>query len=356
MTQQVLIIGGGIIGCATALELATAGSRVTLLDRGTLGGEASWAGAGLLSALLPWNYREEVTRLIDGSRALYPQWVQALSASGIDPEYRTSGLLVLPPYDLEKALAWARANGEPLTELAAHSLEPQLGFDTPALWMQQVAQVRNPRLLQALRRMLALRGVEIREATQVDAWQTDGSRITGVQTSQGIIEAEVFVVAAGAWSGEVLGEWGAHLAIKPVRGQILLYKTAPGRLRHMLYRDGLYIIPRDDGHVLVGSTLEDVGFDKQVTAVARESLAQRAVELLPWLTDTPLVGHWAGLRPGAPDNIPIISRHPQIENLFINSGHYRYGVTLAPVSAQLMADLVLGRPSAFDLRPYRWPV
>ena len=166
----------------------------------------------------------------------------------------------------------------------------------------------------------------------------------------------MFIVAAGAWSGEVLSEWGAHLPVKPIRGQIVLYKTAPGRLRHMLYRDGLYIIPRDDGHVLVGSTLEDVGFDKQVTAVARESLVQRAVELLPWLTDTPLVGHWAGLRPGTPDNIPIISRHPQIENLFINSGHYRYGVTLAPVSAELMADLVLGRPSAFDLRPYRWPV
>lgn len=356
VTQQVLIIGGGVIGCASALALATAGCRVTLVERGTLGGEASWAGAGLLSALLPWDYREEVTRLVDASRALYPQWVQALSASGIDPEYRTSGLLVLPPYDLEKALAWARASGEPLTELAAHSIEPMLAFDTPALWMQQVAQVRNPRLLYALRRMLALRGVEIREATQIDAWQTAGSRITGVQTPHGVMAAEVFIVAAGAWSGEVLGEWGAHLPVKPVRGQIVLYKTAPGRLRHMLYRDGLYIIPRDDGHVLVGSTLEDVGFDKQVTAAARESLAQRAVELLPWLKDAPIAGHWAGLRPGTPDNIPLISRHPLIENLFINSGHYRYGVTLAPVSAELMADLVLGRPSAFDLRPYRWPV
>ena len=209
MTQQILIIGGGIIGCATALALATAGCRVSLVERGTLGGEASWAGAGLLSALLPWDYREEVTRLVDASRALYPEWVRTLSASGIDPEYRASGLLVLPPYDLEKALAWARASGEPLTELAAYTLEPMLACDTQALWMQQVAQVRNPRLLHALRRMLALHGVEVREATRVDAWQTAGSRITGVHTTNGLMEAEAFIVAAGAWSGEVLGEWAA---------------------------------------------------------------------------------------------------------------------------------------------------
>ena len=356
MAQQVVIIGGGIIGCATALALATAGCRVTLIERGALGGEASWAGAGLLSALLPWDYREEVMRLVDGSRALYPEWVRALSASGIDPEYRTSGLLVLPPYDVEKAWAWARAGGEPLVELAARTVEPMLACDTSALWMPQVAQVRNPRLLRALRRMLALRGVEIREATPVSGWVQSGLRITGARTPQGIMEADTFIAAAGAWSSAVLGEWGAALPIKPVRGQIVLYKTTPGRLRHMLYRDGLYIIPRDDGHVLVGSTLEDVGFDKQVTAAARETLTQGAVELLPWLKDTPIAGHWAGLRPGTPDNIPLIGRHPQIENLFINSGHYRYGVTLAPASAQLMTDMVLGRPSAFDPQPYRWPV
>jgi glycine oxidase len=354
--QRVVIVGGGIIGCATALELASSECEVTLIERGKLGNEASWAGAGLLCALLPWDYREEVTRLVDGSRALYPEWVGALSASGVDPEYRTSGLLVLPPYNLKKALAWAHTSGESLLELPAHTVESSLAIDAPSLWMRDVAQVRNPRLLRALRQMLDLRGVTVLESTPVSGWQEFNSRITGVLTPRGVLEAEMFVVAAGAWSGEVLGEWGAQLPVKPVRGQIVLYKTAPGRLRHMLYRDGLYIIPRDDGHVLVGSTLEDVGFDKRVTAAARESLTQGAVELLPWLKDTPIVGHWAGLRPGSTDNIPIIGRHPQIENLFINSGHYRYGVTLAPISAQLMADEILGRPSDFDMQPYRWLV
>ena len=355
VARHVVIIGAGVIGCATALELSTAGSRVTLIERGTLGGEASWAGAGLLSALLPWDYRAEVTQLVDASRALYPEWVQMLRTSGVDPEYRNSGLLVLPPYDLSKARAWARAGGESLEEIAARTLEPALAFDTPALWMPQIAQVRNPRLLRALRQLLAQRGVEIREATPVTGWEQTGSRIAGVETPHGAVKADAFIVAAGAWSGTVLGEWGATLPIKPMRGQIVLYKTAPGRLRRMLYRDGLYIIPRDDGHVLVGSTLEDVGFDKRVTDAARASLAQNAAEWLPWLKDTPIVGHWAGLRPGTPDNMPIIGRHPRIENLFINSGHYRYGVTLAPASARLLADLVLDRHSAFDPRPYCWP-
>lgn len=355
MTQSVLIIGGGIIGCASALELAQAGCRVTLLERGTLGGESSWAGAGLLSALLPWDYRDELVRLLDRSRALYPAWIEGLRASGVDPEYRVSGLLLLPPYELAKALPWADSCGEPVEELPAQRVEPSLAVDGPALWMPQVAQVRNPRLLQAMRQTLLQHGVTLLEATPVSGWRSVGGRITGAQTPQGVLAADRFVVAAGAWSCETLGAWGATLPIKPMRGQIVLFKSTPGRLRHMLYCDGFYLIPRDDGHILAGSTLEDVGFDKQVTDAARLSLMQRATELLPWLRDTPVVAHWAGLRPASPDNMPIISRHPEIDNLFVSSGHYRYGVTLAPVSAQALADLVLGRDSQFDLSAFRWP-
>lgn len=356
MQQRVCITGGGIIGCASALALAQAGCRVTLVERGILGGESSWAGAGLLSALLPWDYREEVVRLLDQSRALYPAWLESLRDSGVDPEYRVSGLLVLPPYDLAKALVWANTRGEVIEELPARHLEPSLACDGTALWMPQVAQVRNPRLLRALRVTLLAHGLKVLEATSFGGWRTAGGRITGAQTSQGLLEADDFVIAAGAWSGEVLGAWGAQLAIKPMRGQIVLYKTAPGRLRHMLYQDGFYLIPRDDGHILAGSTLEDVGFDKHVTDTARQSLMQRATELLPWLKDTPVVAQWAGLRPGTPDNLPIISRHPEIENLFINSGHYRYGVTLAPASAQGLADLILNRNGIVDLQPFTWPV
>lgn len=356
MTQQVLIVGGGVIGCATALALATAGCRVTLIERGTLGGESSWAGAGLLSPLLPWHYRDEVTRLTDWSRALYPAWIGDLrAASGVDPEYRACGMLVLPPYDLAAALAWAGVSGEPVQELSARSMLPALALDDSALWMSRVAQVRNPRLLQALRLALLRHGVQILEQTAVTGWRSTPTRIDAVTTAQGAIAADEFVLAAGAWSRELLGEQGADIPIKPVRGQIVLFKSEPGRLQQVVYRDGLYIIPRDDGHILVGSTLEEVGFDKGVTEAARIDLTQRAAALLPFLEQTPMVGHWAGLRPGSPDNIPIMARHPAIENLYLSSGHYRYGVTMAPASAQFMANLILGRPNPIDASPYRWP-
>ena len=354
--QQVLIIGGGVIGCATALALATAGCRVTLIERGALGGESSWAGAGLLSPLLPWHYRDEVTRLTDWSRALYPGWIDGLRAtSGVDPEYRACGMLVLPPYDRRAAVAWMGAHGQPIEEISARVVPDLAILDESALWMSQVAQVRNPRLLQALHQALLQHGVQICEQTAVTGWQATPNRINSVETTQGAMTADVFVLTAGAWSGELLRELGADIPIKPVRGQIVLFKTDPGRLKQVVYYDGLYIIPRDDGHILVGSTLEDVGFDTGVTEEARVNLIGRASELLPFLKQTPVAAHWSGLRPGSPDNIPIMARHPTIENLYLSSGHFRYGVTMAPASAQFMANLILGLPNPIDAAPYRWP-
>jgi glycine oxidase len=358
LVRSVLIIGGGVIGCASALELAQAGCLVTLIDRGLIGGEASWAGAGLLSALLPWDYRAEVVRLMNQSRALYPDWIAGLKHSGVDPEYRASGLLVLPPYDLSQALQWARDSHEVVETCPANRIEPSLESEETALWMPQVAQVRNPRLLRALHQALVQHGVVVHESTALTGWLSDGSRMSGALTPRATLVADSYVMTTGAWSCATLGRLqgdDAPLPIRPMRGQIVLYKTSPGRLRHMLYRDGFYLIPRDDGHILAGSTLEDVGFDKQVTADARQLLMQRASALLPWLQTEPVVGHWAGLRPAAPDNLPIISRHPKHENLYMSSGHYRYGVTLAPASARALGDLILERQSLFNLQDFAWP-
>lgn len=355
MLQRVYVIGGGVIGCATALALAmTAACRVSLIERSTLGSESSWAGAGLLSPLLPWHYPGEVTRLVDWSNELYPAWVAALqAASGIDPEYRSCGMLVLPPYDRAAARAWAASSGGAVHESPARSVLPDLALDAEGLWLPQVAQVRNPRLLQALRQALTQRGVEILEHTEVRGWVRCGNQVSGVETSRGRFEADTYLVAAGAWSAKILDE---PLPIKPMRGQIVLLKGPAGDLRHILYADGLYVIPRDDGHILIGSTLEDVGFDKSTTEAARVDLLARASALLPLLADLPVVGHWAGLRPGSPDNIPIMARHPALDNLYLSSGHYRYGVTMAPASAQFMANLILGRPNPIDAEPYRWPI
>ncbi len=358
MTPDFLIIGGGVIGCATALELATAGARVALLDRGHLGCESSWSGAGLLYPLLPWDYRPEVTRLTSWGRALYPEWVaRAQAGSGIDPQYIESGLLVLPPYDHDRAVAWAAARHETLAEVSPRLVEPAVQHAGPALWLPRVAQVRNPRLLRALRGALVKRGVVIHEGVEVSELQRAGARLGAVRASDGVVySADQVIVAAGAWTPAVLGELGAGLDIRPVRGQMLLYKTDRIILRRIVLIEGTYLIPREDGHILVGSTLEEAGFDKSVTDEAHRALKQRAEAVLPQLKGLEPVRQWAGLRPGSPDNIPVIGRHPEIGNLWVSSGHFRYGVTMAPASARLLGDLLLGRACEMDPAPYAWPL
>lgn len=286
---------------------------------------------------------------------LYPDWVAALYAStGVDPEYVRSGMLVLPPFDADSAENWAQAHGEVLERVRGRDRVPALAADDPALWLPDVAQVRNPRLLRALRAALQHAGVTLMEQTPAQRLVVEDARVVGVETPQGRVLADEYVVSGGAWSASLLGEWAPAMALKPMRGQIVLLKGAPGRLSTILYREGLYVIPRADGHILIGSTLEDVGFDKSVTENARIGLLAGASALLPWLSELPVVAHWAGLRPGSPYNIPIIDRHPRISNLYLSAGHYRYGVTMAPASAKLLADRMLGRESAIPAAPYSW--
>ncbi|HEX8873436.1 MAG TPA: FAD-dependent oxidoreductase, partial [Nitrosospira sp.] len=184
-------------------------------------------------------------------------------------------------------------------------------------------------------------------------------RIQSICTSQGVeYSADHYVITAGAWSRQLLGGHALNLDIWPVRGQILLFKAQPDLLKTIVLRehDYFYLIPRRDGHILAGSTLEEAGFDKSPTAEARRMLLARAHALVPALTEETIAGHWAGLRPGSPDNIPIIDRHPSIANLYLNSGHYRYGVTMAPGSARLLSNIILDKPQPLDIAPYRWPV
>jgi glycine oxidase len=163
-------------------------------------------------------------------------------------------------------------------------------------------------------------------------------------------------MATGAWSRELLGNHALKLNIWPVRGQILLFKAPLDLLKTIILREGgyFYLIPRRDGHILAGSTLEEASFDKSLTIEARQMLLAKAQALMPSLTEATVAGHWAGLRPGSPGNIPIIDRHPSIPNLYLNSGHYRYGITMAPGSAHLLVNLILDKPQPLDMTPYRW--
>ncbi len=341
--SEIIIIGSGALGLATAQSLLQQGAGVTVLERGAVGQESSWAGGGILSPLCPWDYPDEVMRLALRSMALFGGFAEHLyHATGIDPEYQRCGMLVLPPFNVNVALPWC----------AAHGLKVEQCGD--GLLLPEVAQVRNPRLLQALRVRVGQLGGRIVEQCEVKQIVAEAGRVTHLATTQGDFIAYSYIVTAGAWSKVLLGEHALHADIKPIRGQMLLFKFDAPPLPHIVLENDLYLIPRRDGHLLVGSTREDVGFDKSTTDAARAMLLQRASLLLPALADMPVVKHWAGLRPASPANIPTIGRHPHLPNLYINSGHFRYGVTMAPASVEVLLNELNGASQTFDVKPYRW--
>jgi glycine oxidase len=349
-----LILGGGIVGLATAWELAGRGASVEVLEKALPGQESSWAGAGILSTLLPWDYGAAVTALAERSQARYAAWIDRIrTTSGTDPEYRQTGMLVLPPFPHPQAEAWLAARGwstptAPPAPLAA------LPNAAEGIWLPQVAQVRNPRLIQALLGSLAARGITVHHHAAA-GFEVKAGRLAACQAGGRRWQAHAFIAAAGAWTADLLAPCPHPLPIRPVRGQMLLYRAKAGRLPSIVYQQGRYLVPRADGHILAGSTLEEVGFDKATTPTAFDELHGFVGRLLPDVAASSPIRHWAGLRPGSPDNVPIISRHPDLANLFVNSGHFRYGVTMAPASAELLADLALGTQPALDPSPYAWP-
>ncbi len=350
-----LIVGGGLIGMLCARELASEGAKVRLVDKSVPGREASWAGGGILSPLYPWRYPPAVTALARWSQQRYADFARQLrDETGVDPEWERSGLLILDEDEPAKALQWARENGvvvEKLDTDAVQACEPALAPRWPAvLWLPQVAQLRNPRLLRALKRSLAQRKIDVAEHVSVERLITAGNRVTGVETATGRMMADRVVLTAGAWSSALVP--GLQRTIEPVQGQIIAFKTAPGLVRRIVLNEGYYVIPRRDGLVLAGSTLEYRGFDKAVTAEACQRLQREASRMIPALADVGVEYHWAGLRPGSPSGIPCIGEHPRIQGVFINTGHFRNGVVTALASVRLLTDLIVGRKPIVIPEPY----
>ena len=357
MKKHVIIIGGGIVGCMTAMELVNRGCRVSIVERNQIAsqtsGESSWAGGGIIFPLLPWLYSETVNALTLNSANFYRDLSQRLLLeTGFDANFEQSGFLLLPKFDLEAAVAWCTNHQVPLENVQAGAFGVESPSGEDALWLPSVCQIRPPYMMQAMRHWLEnnsnvslLEHTELIPLKQVDKlseWQT----VSGEKLS-----ADQFVVTSGAWSFELLKETSAKLNIKPMRGQILLYQPQKN-LEQMVYREGFYMIPRRDGYLLAGSTLEDVGFDTAVTSEVRAEISAKAEAIMPALRSSPIIKHWSGLRPGTPENLPTIGAHPSIENLFLNTGHFRYGLTMAPASAKLLASLMFGETPAIDSKPY----
>lgn len=357
--QQVVVIGGGVMGCLTALELLDNGRQVCLLERGSTGQEASWAGGGIVTPLYPWRYSQAVSALAEWSQAHYSRLCQQLhQRTGVDPEYTECGLIWLDHAEQDAALAWATEQRSPLTAVDSDFIYQQVsdlapGF-TRGIWHPQLANVRNPRLMAALKkRLLQFPEFTLLEDTLATGLKVEGGKVKGVAHSRGEQTADAVVVAAGAWSGDWLGDLGMELAVEPVKGQMLLYKAAPGWLPSMVLNESRYAIPRRDGHILIGSTLEYAGYDTSTTAQALESLRASAHGLLPALAEMQPVVQWAGLRPGSPDGIPFIGEVPGIEGLWLNTGHFRNGLVLAPASCRLLVDLMTGKTPEMSAEPYR---
>jgi glycine oxidase len=353
-----IIIGGGLIGMLTARTLRRRGLSIGILERGPFGREASWAGGGILSPLYPWRDTPAVSHLAAAGAGMYPSLTWELTAAtGIDPEWRPCGLLALGVSDQGEALAWARARNFEMRSVDAKevaTLEPRLApQDGSVLYRPNVAQIRNPRLLKALRQDLENSDVELLADEEVVAIEVKRDRVRGVRGAKGTLyKCNSAVIANGAWSGRLLRETGLDLPIRPIRGQMILLQGTAGMLRHIVLQQGHYLVPRSDGAIVAGSTVEDVGFDAATTEQGLQELKGFVAGLAPALAKLPVVKHWAGLRPGCGQGIPYIGAHPRCQGLYVNAGHFRNGIVMAPAAAELLAALMLDEAAFMDTAPY----
>lgn len=360
---DVVIVGGGVIGLSLAYELSGRGRSVAVLDRGELGRAASWAGAGLIAPLSERPTGDPMVQLRSRGAELYPLWSERLKGeTGIDNGYRRTGGLDVAladdeANDLRSMAGRWRLEGvvfEHLSDADRRRIEPALAPDAVAAYfLPDRAQIRNPWHLRALAASCERRGVVLRPNTPALGFATAGGRVRGVTTAAGEIAAEHVVVSAGPWTGVLLEGVGAKIATPPVKGEILLLRGRPGQLRRIIEHGKNYLVPRDDGLILVGATEEEAGFDTASTAEGQRILREAIARLCPSLGDLPAEGAWAGLRPGSFDTRPYIGPLPGFENLWVVSGHKRAGLQLAPSTAELVADLLAGEAPRINPAPFR---
>jgi glycine oxidase len=357
MSYEIAIIGGGIIGLSIARELALRGVKdICLIERSKLGAEASFAAGGMLAPQAEANSQDAFFELCSASRDLYPNFAASLlEETGIDVQLDQTGTLYLAlnehdQHELDRRYAWqTQANlvVEKLDAIDAGKLEPHISSKvTGALRFPLDMQVDNRQLVTALARSVAKQNVAVLTATSVESVSRE-SQSFNIRTDCGQIEAATVIVAAGSWtSAIVLPAPVTPPEIRPVRGQMVCFDSKPQLWRHVIYSPRGYLVPRQDGRVLSGSTSEDVGFVKQITAGGMSSILANSLEISPQVSVLPVIDSWAGLRPCSPDGLPVLGACVEIDQLFYATGHYRNGILLAPITGELIADAVVERKSS----------
>ncbi len=352
-----IVVGGGIIGCTIACELRKAKQKVAVVERSVPGSEASVAAAGMLAPHAGPLLRTPFFNLLRESLALYPQFVQEVEGeTGLETEFRNSGLFYLAfDEEDEKALAekmdWQEKSGVEAEWVAGEHIrkkEPSVGRNVrKGLYFPEDCQIDNIKLVNAIGQWAKKLGVEFILGSPATKIWMEEDHLRGIITGREKIESPVVINAAGSWA-DFDRSLPFEIPIKPARGQILVLKHHHPLFKHMLYTRRIYVVNREDGRMIVGSTVESVGYDKNVTVKGLYKLLRGLVEINPELGFLSFQQCWAGLRPRSKDNLPILSKSP-IEGLFLATGHFRNGILLAPLTARLICQLVLGKKLSYDL-------
>jgi glycine oxidase len=362
-SADIVIVGAGVIGLSIARALALRGvSEVILIERGVPGAEASWAAAGILAPQVEADRADDFFGLANDSRDLYPEFAASLKEeTGIDVELDLTGTLCLGFTDEDEAELRSRYDWQSNAGLSvdwlsgeeARGIEPCTSEQVRcALRLPNDYQVENRRLIQALLKANECLGVSVVPNCLVDELVIENEKVRGVETSEGFVAAPVVVLAAGAWTSLISSPEMTLLEVEPVRGQMLCYEPRPQIARHVIYSSRGYLVPRSDGRLLAGSTAERVGFEKLVTDDGVCGIKSMAIEIAPALAQLTPVESWAGFRPRAKDDLPVLGPCEEIAGLFYATGHYRNGILLAPITAQLIAAAIVDGATPARLTPF----
>ncbi len=365
-SNQVVIVGGGVIGLSIAYHLNEKGIQPILLEKSAFAREASWAGGGFLDLRSASRVDPEFFYFCSKSFHLFPDWCEKLKKeSGVDPEFVRSGSLDLAFNEeeessirlMEKSMGTYEEKGSWLTPKEVLKIQPNLSPHLKsAFFVEGTSQIRPPRLGRALLEFLQSKGTQLRDREPAEDFILQGSRVTAVKTSKGTLEADQVVLTAGPWTGALCEKLQFSIPTQPIRGQAILFKDDPGLVKHILFtglgKNFVYMVPRLDGRLFVGSTLENAGFEKAVTPEGEEKLQRGARFLCPHLTPDRVEYRWSGLRTGSVDGWPYLGRLPGLENVWLATGHYTHGLLQSAITGRLMAQALTGEKTDLSLEPF----